>query len=122
MLFTAILSIFLIVKTLDASLLRIPYFYFITGIVLGIIPITAVLLKFPNLFTKFAKAAVYFLFVSLIWEFVAVPLEQWTFPGQFIGWINLFGVRFPFEEFFVWMILGAMAVLSFYEFFDDDRK
>ncbi len=121
-LFLVLLSVFLIVKTLDASLLRIPYFYLMTGIVFGLIPIICVLLRFPNLFTKFAKAAVYFIFFSLIWELVAVPLEQWTFPGQFIGWIDLFGIRFPFEEFFVWIVLGAIAILSWYEFFDDDRK
>jgi hypothetical protein len=121
-LFLVLLSAFFVVKTLDASLLRIPYFYFIVGIVMGVIPITAVLFKFPNLFTKFAKAGAYFVLFCLIWELVAVPLEQWTFPGQFVGWIVLFGVRFPFEEFFVWMVLGAVAILSWYEFFDDDRK
>jgi len=32
------------------------------------------------------------------------------------------GYSMPFEEFFFWIILSTIAILSFYEFFDDDRK
>lgn len=50
-------------------------------------------------------------------------LGQWTFPGdQFIGWVNMLGVRFPFEELLFWFMLAAIGILSYYEFFDDNRK
>jgi hypothetical protein len=49
-------------------------------------------------------------------------LGQWSFPGKFIGWIDLFGVRFPFEEFLIWIVLGAAGVLAWYELFDDRTK
>ncbi len=120
--FLAILATFLIVKQINESFLHIPYFYLVFGIFLGLIPLVCVLLRFPNLFTDFAKAAVYFAFFGLVWELTGVPLGHWSFPGtQFIGWVKLFGVRFPFEELFVWILLGAMAVLSWYEFFDEPR-
>jgi hypothetical protein len=120
--FSAVLATFLIILNVNASLLQIPYFYLVFGIIMGVIPIVSVRLRFPYLFTNFVKTAIYFVFFSLVWELVGVPLGHWSFPGtQFIGWVELFGVRFPFEELFVWMILGAMAVLSWYEFFDEPR-
>ena len=32
------------------------------------------------------------------------------------------GGQSPFEEFFFWFVMSAIGILSFYEFFDDDRK
>ena len=86
-------------------------------------PERVILVFFPMPQIPFALAAVYFGLLSLIWELVAVPLKQWSFPGtQFIGWIDLFGVRFPFEEFFGWVVLFAVSILSYYELFDEECK
>lgn len=119
--FLILLTAFLVVKNINDSLLNIPYSYLIVGIIFTIIPLVCTLLKFPNLFSKFMRVAVYFALFSLVWELVAVPLGQWSFPGRFIGWIELFGVRFPFEEFLVWILLGSIGVLSWYEVFDDEQ-
>jgi hypothetical protein len=120
--FTLLFVAFLIYLASGISV-QIPYFYLIFGIIFAIIPIALVLLDFPNLFVKFAKITVYFSFSSFLWEIVALRLHQWTFPGtSFIGWLEIFNVRFPFEEFLIWIVLGAAGILSWYEFFDDDRK
>jgi len=58
----------------------------------------------------------------LIYELTAVKLEQWHFPGQYIGWIDLFGLKFPFEELLFWMGLSSFVVLSIYEGFIDNDK
>jgi hypothetical protein len=109
---------------LAPAFLLINYFYLKLGLVLGLLPITLVLLKSPKLCQKFFQTAIYFFFLSLIYELTALTLGQWTFPAknQFIGFVEIFGLRFPFEEFFFWIMLGAMAVLAYYEFFDDDLK
>ncbi len=115
--------IFSIVIFINPHLLNINYYYLKMGIIAMALPIIMVLLKFPNLFTKFFKAGAYFFYLSFIYEVTALRLKLWDFPANsFIGFVNIFGVQFPFEEFFFWIMLGAIAILSYYEFFDDDKK
>ena len=123
MLFFGLFLLFLTVLITNPALLYVDYFYLKAGLLLGLLPILSVLFQFPNLLTKFFKTGAYFFYLTFIMEITALKLGQWTFPGeQFLGWVTLFGVAFPFEELFFWMILGAIAILSYYEFFDDDRK
>lgn len=120
--FTLLFVAFLVYLASGISI-QIPYFYLVFGIIFAIVPIALELLDFPNLVAKFAKITVYFSFSSFLWEIVALRLHQWTFPGtSFIGWLEIFNVRFPFEEFLIWIILGAAGILSWYEFFDDDNR
>ena len=61
--------------------------------------------------------------MNFIYDIAALKLGWWTFPGtEFIGWISIAGVSFPIEEFIFWIILFALGVLSYYEYFDDDEK
>ncbi|MFA5176246.1 MAG: hypothetical protein WC413_03240 [Candidatus Nanoarchaeia archaeon] len=115
--------LFLIFLIINPIILNVSYFYLKMGIVLVLLPVLLVFLKCPNLYTKISKIIAYFFYFSFIYEITALKLGQWAFPSkQFIGWINIFGINFPFEELFFWMILTAIAILSYYEFFDDDRK
>ncbi len=103
--------------------LVIPYAYFWMGIFLIILPCTAFLSFFPKLLTKYIATGSYFFLLYFILEFTALQLNQWSFPGNnFIGWVEIFHYRFPFEELFFWIGLSTISILSFYEFFDDDRK
>jgi len=119
----ALLVIFFFFLISSPYFLQIPYFYLVMGAVLIMLPLLSFMMKFPILLTKFLKTGAYFFFLSFIYEITALKLGWWDFPGtEFIGWVEFLGTRFPFEELFFWMILGAMAVLAWYEFFDDDRK
>ena len=82
------------------------------------------MLKFPKLYAKFLKAGAYFFFFLLIYEITALSLGQWVFSAesQFLGLMEFKGITFPFEELFAWIMLGSLATLSYYEFFDDDKK
>jgi len=121
--FVLILAIFLWTVWTKGSFIKIPYWYMVIGIIFAIIPISVTLFRFPKLLKKFFQATIYFAYLSFLWELVAVYHKQWTFPGNsFVGWVTIFGIRFPFEELFVWIILGAAGILSWYEFFDDDHK
>lgn len=107
----------------NPAYLKIPYFYLSFGTVGGLLPVALILFRFPVLLVKFFKTTAYFFFVTFLYEITALRLGWWNFPGhEFIGWISLLGVRFPFEEMFFWMIMGSAGVLSYYEFFDDDKK
>ncbi len=106
------------------ELLVIRYAYFYLGLICVLLPTLTFLSFFPRLLSKYVKTASYFFLLALVFELTALHLNQWQFPndGYFIGWIELFGYRFPFEEFFFWFVMGAIGVLAYYEFFDDDRK
>jgi len=117
------LGTFVLVYLSRPALLNISYFYLKIGILLALVPIVFVLCKFPMWYGKFFKAGAYFFFLTFIYEITALLLGQWTFPAddQFIGFVNIAGIQFPFEEFFFWIMLGALAVLSYYKFFDDRK-
>jgi hypothetical protein len=52
----------------------------------------------------------------------ALSLGLWYYPSnQFIGWVDVHGLRFPVEELFGWILLGVAAILSCYEYLDDYR-
>lgn len=118
-----IIAAFFSILIVNPAYLEIPYFYLFFGTLGGLLPVALIIFRFPILLVKFFKTATYFFFVTFFYEITALRLGWWAFPGhEFVGWISLFGTRFPFEELFFWIILGAMGVLSYYEFFDDDRK
>ncbi len=120
-----LLATFFFVYFISPATLQITfYFYFLWGFVLVLIPIILLLTKHPKLIAKFFKAGAYFFLLFLGYELTAIRQENWLFPGegQFIGMVDFFGARFPFEEFFYFIILGAFAAMTWYEFFDDDKK
>ena len=120
-----ILAITLIslIYVFNSNFLLIPYFYLITGIILVAIPAISFLSFFPRLLSKYLKTASYFFTQAMMFELTALKLGQWSFNSQqYVGWIEVTKLRFPIEEFVFWMILFSTCVLSYYEFFDDDRK
>ena len=60
---------------------------------------------------------------SFIYEVTALKLGWWIFPGQeFIGYITLFNVSFHIEDLLFWFILFALAILSYYNYFEENEK
>jgi hypothetical protein len=118
------LTTFSFLYLINPSILYISYFYLKFGIVLGLLPVVLVLFRFPKLNAKFAKVGLYFFVLSFIQELTALKYDHWSFPNsaQFIGTVQFLNFTFPFEELFFWIILGSFAMLSYFEFFDDDRK
>lgn len=118
-----LMIVFFTILFTKPELLVIRYAYFWLGTVFLILPAITFLSFFPRLLSKYVKTASYFFLLAILFELTGLQLNQWAFPGSnFIGWVELFGYRFPFEEFFFWFIMGAIGVLAYYEFFDDDRK
>lgn len=115
---------FVLLYMINPSILKINYFYLKMGLVLAVLPVVGMLLKFPKFWNKFLNIAAYFFIFNFIYEVTAVKLNQWSFPveHQLIGIVEFMGARFALEELLFWMILCAMSVVAFYEFFDDDKK
>lgn len=123
LLVSGLFLLFLILFFGYPALLRIPYWYFIFGLTLILLPLIIQAFSFPKVFAKILKVVPYFFYLTFIYEITALKLGWWVFPGrEFIGWVSFFGVSFPFEEFFFWLVLLAASLLSYYEFYADDEK
>jgi hypothetical protein len=103
------------------SYVELSYSYLIAGAPM-LIPIAYVLWRYPRLMPKFLKTAAFCFVLFFVSELIALHLDQWEFPGQFIGWVQVWDVRFPLEEFFYWMLVYTLFVLSMYEGVVDDRR
>ncbi len=115
------LAVTIFVAIIDKTRLIFPYAYFITALP-ALIPVSYVIKNRPNLIIKFLKTSIFFFMICLIYELLAIKLGQWYFAGQYVGWVELNGIRFPFEELFFWMSLCSFVTLSIYEGYVDDDK
>lgn len=106
---------------LAPEILKFRFMYLYIGL-FGAIPFYYLIYKKPRLAGKLLKAGLFNIFLFLSFELTALTLDQWRFPGNYIGQIQLFGLVFPFEEFVFWIILGTPMILSYYEIFVDDEK
>ena len=104
------------------SLLQIKYAYFWIGTILVFLPSLVFLSVSPGLLFRFIKCTVYFFYLTTTFEYTALSLGQWYFPGEdFIGWVKFFDYHIPLEECLFWFILSPMGILTYYECFDDYR-
>ena len=122
-LFALLIISVIILFFLNKNLLHVPYFYLWVNLIFVIPPLIIFLYFFPNLIRRYVITAVYFFFFLILYEFIALETGQWIFPGQnFIGFVEIFKYRFPFEELFFWMVFATPSFLAYYEFFADDKK
>ena len=117
-----ILALLIFLYLYYPSFLYFRYAYLLIGIFFGAAPLISVLWRNPKLIIKFMKASVFLVFLFLSFEITALKLNQWRFPGEYIGQISLLGVSFPFEEFFFWILMSTAISLSYYELFVDDER
>jgi hypothetical protein len=106
------------------QLFSIQYFYLVCGVFTVLIPITLFLMKYPGLRSKFVVTGSYFFYLGLVYEFTALARYWWFFPSdsKYLGIVSVFGVSFPLEELLFSLMLYSVAVVAWYEFFDDDRQ
>jgi hypothetical protein len=119
--FTTVLVLLIAAFYTNPELLSFRYAYLMIGI-LGAIPFFFLILKKPHLIGKLLKAGIFNIFLFLSFELTALKLDQWRFPGEYIGTMTLFGLVFPLEEFVFWIVLGTPIILAYYELFIDDGK
>lgn len=108
-----------LVSLVDKTKLSLKYAYFVCMTPI-IIPVAFIVKYRPAMLVKFIKTGAFFFVLFFIYELIAVKLGQWYFPGQYVGWVELLGLRFPFEELLFWMGLSSFTVLAIYEGFVDN--
>ncbi|OGY89760.1 MAG: hypothetical protein A2927_03360 [Candidatus Komeilibacteria bacterium RIFCSPLOWO2_01_FULL_45_10] len=116
-------SLFIIAFLTEPNFLKIHYPYLIIGTIIVLLPLSLFLFKFPNFWLRFLKATCYFAYLAVVVEYIGVKLNHWIFPGQeYLSVLPFFNFLIPFEEYFFYIILSAAGILTYYEFFDDDKK
>lgn len=120
---TLVSVIILFLSQAEPSLLTIRFFYLDIGTIAILLPLIIEFVRKPRLMPRAFIVGAYFFVFALIYELTALRLGWLTFPGtDFVGWVSLLNLSFPFEEFFFWILLTAMAAVVYYEFFDDDEQ
>lgn len=116
-------SLFLILlhEYLPQKFSTFEYPYVVVGTI-AILPLIYILIKRPGFLPKLVLTGVYFFILWFVIEFQAVAYNYWLYPGNYIGWVDILGVRYPFEELFYWMMLYAPTIIVYYEFSIDDGK
>jgi len=109
---TAIAMLVLLFIT-NQEVFEIRNAYLVVGLG-SLLPFLVFMLEDPTLFEKFWKVSLYFFLLYLSFEVTALKLNQWSFPGEYIGTVSLFEVTFPVEELVFWMLLSSTIVLSYY--------
>lgn len=118
--FIALLAV-CVISIINKNLILYPKAYFITALPM-VIPVIYIVRKSPELIVRLLKTTTFFFMLFLLYEIIAMYLSQWYFQGDYIGWVSLFGLTFPFEEMLFWMTLSPLAAISIYEIFIDNQK
>jgi hypothetical protein len=97
----------------SSFLIRYPYLF--GGLVAVTVPVSY-LVRHPKSLNNILRIGAYFFFVWFLTEIIALKTDGWGFAGEFVGWISVFGVSFPFEELFFWMFWYAPFLVAAYGF------
>ncbi|MBI4225811.1 hypothetical protein HY612_01740 [Candidatus Roizmanbacteria bacterium] len=107
----------IIIFLVQPARLKLNYSYAFLGTA-AIIPVLLLGVLKTERVKEIISVMPYFFFLFLLMELLAVGLNWWVYPGNtYIGWVEVFSLRFPFEELFFWMIFYAPALISYRELF-----
>ena len=114
-------ALLVIVYELFPSFLYFGKAYLILCLIVST-PFLITFFKKPKLVLHTVPMTIYFSFVYLTHEITALRLEQWQFPGDYIGLVRMFNVSFPVEELVFWIILSSLIGSVYYELSFDNQK
>jgi len=100
------------------------YTYLFLGSLFFLLPAVLFLMKFPKFLKRLWPLSLYFLYLTTFFEVIATYLNQWTFNGEYIlPPLDIFN-RAPIaiEELIFVGLVGPIAAVAFYEFFDNGKK
>jgi hypothetical protein len=112
-------SLFLVSYYLLHGPVSLPYAY-IWPATIALIPTIVMVIRHPSLLTKLALLSLFSLFLWFLMECLAVSYNYWSYPGEYLGWVQFLSVRFPVEELIFWMLLYSPTIVAYYEATIDD--
>lgn len=100
------------------TMANIPYPYALTGLLFFVVPSIVFLYKYPTHIIQFVSTACYLLPIAFANEIVGLMLGHWYFPeeAELLGRLGILGVVIPFEELFFFILIGPVAILTYYVF------
>lgn len=120
---SAVILSIIVTCVIVAILFKYPTFfswrypYLVLGM-LAILPPLVLGFRKPSYIPKMTTIMMYFSLFYFIQEIFGVTFHYWAYPGNnYIGWVNILGITFPFEELFFWMLWYAPTLISYYEIF-----
>lgn len=120
---TVLSIIFGLLYWLKPEWLHVPYFYLNLAIFFMLIPMVIAIWHTKNLIPKLWPLGIYFLIVSALTEWVGLTHNHWYFAGRnYLGVLQMWGRLLPVDEVLFWWVLGAPALICWYEIFADDWK
>lgn len=120
---TSVLSVILLIGVYQffPSLLYFDKAYLTLCLIVSI-PFAILCFIKPKLVLHTLPMVAYFAFVYLSHEITALHLEQWRFPGDYVGWVQILGASFPVEELIFWIGLSSLIGAMYYEMSFDNQK
>lgn len=94
--------------------------YFKIGVIILLIPSIFLFYNNPRLLKKTILPTIFFAVVFFVYEFVALMIGNWWWPGNYLLPVNLFGHVFPLDDVIIWYFLSTITLIGGYEFFADD--
>lgn len=90
-----------------------PYLVFVAPVFL--FPLLVVFYMRPHVFNEIFRAAIFLSLFALVYEVIGLRVGWWSFPGDYIASVPLGGMVVPIEELVLWVSLGSLSVLAWYE-------
>lgn len=95
--------------------IQIRFSYAIFGTI-ALLPLVRYVWNKPSDLPMLTSFIPFFALLYFVAEWFAVKYSWWVYPGDsYLGWVDAFGIRFPFEELLFWMIFYAPAIVSYYK-------
>ncbi len=106
----------------NPEFVQFRYLYILIAVIFAVLFSFFIIYEHPTLFKKLLLLVGFFGFYFFIIELTALPLGFWSFPGDYFAMLNIEGVKFTLEELIFWIILYPPIIVSYYEYFVDDRR
>lgn len=117
----AVAIIIFIAYWVNPNIFSIPYGYAIIGSIAALVTIFS-LSRHTDLIYPAIKISFFFFFVWFATELSALYTNGWSFNGQYLGWVEVLGLGFPFEELVFWMCWYAPFLIVAYEHIMRNKK
>lgn len=110
-----VFTLTMLLAILNAELFIVEHPYLVFGIPVFFLPLLVVFYLRRHVFNEIYRAALFLSIFALVYEVIGLHVGWWTFPGNFITTIPIGAVSVPLEEIILWVSLGSLSVLAWYE-------
>lgn len=101
--------------------IHIPYVYAVLG-TLTLLPVGVLRTVSSYRMKKLLYVIPFFTAFFLLMELSALKVGYWSFTGQYVYSVGLFGFLIPIEEIIFWIVGSPAIIVAYHELFIDDEQ